>query len=384
METFLEAKNGPIFVAPMVRGSELPFRMYCRRYGFKILYSPMIKSEQVVKGDKQEMKLLETCEGDTPLVAQLSGRDPHTLYAAAKLVINAFGKNLNAIDLNLGCLQKCAEKGKYGAFLLEEPDQTFKCIKSLCKASNDHYKQCNKRVLIFCKIRIGQTISETLKYAQVIEKAGAQLIAVHCRLRQSKHDGLPDYKHAKALVDKINLPIVVNGNINSVNQAKSVIKQTGCLATMSATAILRNPRLLRLNGSKDDEGLSSPSSLALEYINFCAQYPPPDPLYIRKHFRWIFRNELEPKVNLLTDEDWKNAINDEKNGWKIKLWNFLVRPYLNSLDQFKDICTLYDFHIKAGNCNSNMGKNANINIIPTFKSIKTKKLENNNKKIQSV
>ena len=119
----------------------------------------MIKSEQIVKGDKHEMKLLETCEGDTPLVAQLSGRDPRTLYAAANIVINAFGKNLNAIDLNLGCPQKCAEKGKYGAFLLEEPDQTFKCIESLCKASNDYYKLCNKRILIFCKIRIGQTIS---------------------------------------------------------------------------------------------------------------------------------------------------------------------------------------------------------------------------------
>ena len=59
----------------MVRGSELAFRMHCRKYNFKVLYTPMIKSEHIVKGSAEELKLLETCEGDTPLVAQLCGRD---------------------------------------------------------------------------------------------------------------------------------------------------------------------------------------------------------------------------------------------------------------------------------------------------------------------
>ena len=122
----------------MVRGSELAFRMHCRKYNFNILYTPMIKSEHIVKESAEELKLLETCEGDTPLVAQLCGRDPKTLYDAAKVIIAAFGKNLSAIDLNLGCPQACAEKGKYGAFLLEEPEQTSKCIASLCKATKEN------------------------------------------------------------------------------------------------------------------------------------------------------------------------------------------------------------------------------------------------------
>lgn len=273
MDVFLNAANGPIWGAPMVRGSDLPFRMYCRQYGFKVLYTPMIKSEQIMKGDSKELKLLETCKGDTPLVAQLSGRDPTTLYRAAKVVIKAFGENLNAIDFNLGCPQACAEKGKYGAFLLEEPEQTFKCIQSLRKASTECTDDSsNKRKIpIFCKIRIANTIDNTVRYAKLIKDAGAQLIAVHCRVRESKHDGAPNYDHAKALVEQLQpLPIVVNGNINNKKEAKQVIQRTGCLATMSATAILRNPRLLM-------DGSFSPSALALEYVNFCTLHPPPDP-----------------------------------------------------------------------------------------------------------
>ena len=70
-----------------------------------------------------ELKLLQTCEGDTPLVAQLSGRDPETLYQAAKIVIASFGDNLSAIDLNLGCPQECAKKVNMALF----------CWTSLCK-----------------------------------------------------------------------------------------------------------------------------------------------------------------------------------------------------------------------------------------------------------
>ena len=382
METFLNVENGPIWAAPMVRGSELAFRMYLRKYHFQICYTPMIKSELIVLGkNKMELKLLQTCEGDTPLVAQLSGRDPETLYQAAKIVIASFGDNLSAIDLNLGCPQECAKKGKYGAFLLDEPMQTFHCIQALCKASveNVNLNTNKKKIPIFCKIRIANTVEETLKYAKVIENAGAQLLAVHCRIRQSKHDGLPNYSYAKALVNNLKIPIVVNGNVNDVKQAKQIIDAVGCLATMSATAILRNPQLLHHNIDNTIGSIPLPSSLANEYINFAIKYPPPDPLYIRKHFRWIFRNELEPKKPLITDEDWQNATNDVKNGWRVKLWTFLVRPYLKSLKQFRNVCKLYDVN-SEGNLNRNIkyyvkfcDKNKVIEeefIQPTFKSIR--------------
>ena len=367
MEPFLDQANGPIWGAPMVRGSELAFRMNCRKHNFKVMYTPMLKSEHVVKGSADELKLLETCEGDTPLVAQLCGRDPKTLYDAAKVVIAAFGKNLNAIDLNLGCPQVCAEKGKYGAFLLEEPEQTSKCIASLCKATKEN---SDRDLPVFCKIRIGNTVGQTVRYAEVIKSAGAKLIAVHCRTRMSKHDGPADYEHAKALVQKLDIPVVVNGNINTVKGARRILQETGCLAAMSATALLRNPRLLK--GADEMEGVGGDgfaSSLALEYLSFCEKYPPPSPLYIRKHFRWIFRNILEPKEPLLTSEDWQKMVNDPENGWKLKMWTFLNRPCLVSTAQFTDICRLYEFKVGM----SKNKKRQALDEVPTFRSIRKKR-----------
>ena len=111
------------------------------------------------------------------------------------------------------------------------------------------------------------------------------------------------------------------------------------------------------------------SSLAFEYLSFCEKYPPPSPLYIRKHFRWIFRNILEPKKPLLTSEDWQNTINDPENGWKLKMWTFLNRPYLVSIAQFKDICRLYEFKLGI----STNKKRQAIDEAPTFRSIRKKR-----------
>ena len=201
-------------------------------------------------------------------------------------------------------------------------------------------------------------------------EAGAKLVAVHCRTRLSKHDGPADYDHAKALVQKLDIPIVVNGNINSVKGAHEILQKTGCLAAMSATALLRNPRLLVSPDEMEKmSGEGVASSLAFEYLSFCEKYPPPSPLYIRKHFRWIFRNILEPKEPLVTSEDWQKMVNDPDNGWKLKMWTFLNRPYLVSIAQFKDICKLYEFKMGIA---TNKKRQA-IEEVPSFRSIRKKR-----------
>ncbi len=71
--------------------------------------------------------------------------------------------NVIAIDFNLGCPQECAEKGMYGAFLMEEFDITSKCVKSLSITS---------KVPIFCKIRIAKTLHDTIGYAKMLQDSG--------------------------------------------------------------------------------------------------------------------------------------------------------------------------------------------------------------------
>eukprot|EP00752_Nemacystus_decipiens_P007003 g6281.t1 len=103
-------------VAPMVDQSELAFRRLCRRYGSNLCYTPMYNSKCFAVSRTYRKSNFDPHPEDRPLIVQFCGHDPALLLASAKFV----EKDCDAIDLNLGCPQGIARKGRYGAFLLEE------------------------------------------------------------------------------------------------------------------------------------------------------------------------------------------------------------------------------------------------------------------------
>ena len=105
----------------MVGGSELAFRLLCRRYASRNLlcYTPMMSSERFATEPEYRKEAFQTTPEDRPLVAHFSGNDPKIMLAAARHVE---GK-CDAIDLNLGCPQRIAHSGHFGSFLLDDADR---------------------------------------------------------------------------------------------------------------------------------------------------------------------------------------------------------------------------------------------------------------------
>jgi tRNA-dihydrouridine synthase len=339
--------NEKLILAPMVRGSELAFRMLIRQHGgLSLCYSPMLRASEVVKAhdlwkqqkssevNHEDGKLLltDSATNDRPLVVQLCGSSPQELYTATRAVLEIFDevhKNpLNGIDLNLGCPQKCAHDGGFGAFLAEE--RAMECVAAMQRAIDDGYcGSGNERPWLSCKIRLLDSTVQTIAFAQGLQDAGCQLLAVHCRQRTDKHHGECDLETGKQLVHALTIPVVINGSITSLKDVESTLERTGCASVMASRALLENPLLfVETSGTK-----TNPAVLAADYLEFCELYPPPSPLYIQKHLRWIFRQELQPKTALCTREDYRN--------WKARLWTFLVRPYLDTLSQFRQVVGLY-------------------------------------------
>jgi len=232
-------------LAPMVGASELPFRLLCRKYGATLAYTPMMSSKQFISDDPTYRTTeFQTIPEDRPLVAHFSANDPVEFAKAAKLV----EEQCDAIDLNLGCPQRTAYVGHFGSYLLEKKDRELVC--SMVKAASKATKNP-----IFVKIRLLDTISETIELCRQLKDAGAALIAIHARLRASFERKGPGARDGPAMLDQVlevknalkstgdDIPIISNGNIITFDDVKDNLSFTTADGVMSAEGILDDPTL---------------------------------------------------------------------------------------------------------------------------------------------
>ncbi|KAK9451570.1 dihydrouridine synthase-domain-containing protein [Limtongia smithiae] len=225
-------------VAPMVDQSELAWRRLSRQLGADLCYTPMFHAKQFATVEKYRAQMFDALDGDKtadrPLVVQFCANDPETLLQAAKFVED----HCDAVDLNLGCPQNIAKKGKYGSFLQDDWDLIYKLINIL---------HVNLSVPVTAKIRMFTSKERTLEYAKMILSAGAQILTVHGRTREMKgqQTGLADWSIIRYLRD--NLPpdtvIFANGNLLYHEDISRCLEATGADAVMSAEGNLHNPAL---------------------------------------------------------------------------------------------------------------------------------------------
>ena len=263
--------NYQYILAPMVGASELAFRLLCRKYGTTLAYTPMMIASEFVKEATTAAAAAAAANGknnannssssssssdyniansnicefqsipqDRPLVVHFAANDPTIFAAAAQLV----ERHCDAIDLNLGCPQRTAYLGHFGSYLLTNADRRLIC--DIIRAG-----KMAVSVPIFVKIRLLDTIDETMTLCHQLRDAGASLIAIHARYRASWERSSASAREGPALLDQIalikasmpNFPIIANGNVINYTDVISNLELTGADGIMSAEGILDNPAL---------------------------------------------------------------------------------------------------------------------------------------------
>lgn len=207
-----------------------------RAQNFEPLHVPLTPptEENSARSDCYDTYLDGHPKFDRPLIVQFCSNSPHDLLAAARYV-EPF---CDAVDLNLGCPQGIAKKGKYGSYLQEDWDLIFKLINEL---------HTHLSIPVTAKIRILETRERTLEYAKMILAAGASIITVHGRQRFQKghYTGLADWSVLRYLRD--NLPpdtvIFANGNVLQHNDIARCLEATGADGIMSAEGALADPTI---------------------------------------------------------------------------------------------------------------------------------------------
>ncbi|KAK7037637.1 tRNA dihydrouridine synthase [Paramarasmius palmivorus] len=185
---------------------------------------------------------------DRPLVIQFCANDPDKLLESAQ----ALEGYCDAIDINLGCPQDIAKKGKYGAFLMEDWDLIYRLINTLHE---------NLSIPVTAKFRVFPTVEKTVEYAKMLESAGAQILTCHGRLREQRgqNAGLADWAKIRAVKQAVSVPVFANGNILFQSDIQRCLDETGCDGVMSAEGQLYNAALF--NGlASSEQALSSSSS----------------------------------------------------------------------------------------------------------------------------
>lgn len=222
----------------MVEGSEYAWRELSRQYGAELCYSPMLHARLFSESDKARLGFWSSMKTakESKLIVQFCANDPEILLKAAKEVV----PYADGVDINFGCPQGIARKGKYGAFLQDDWPLVHSLIDILHK---------NLDIPVTAKIRIFAEKEKTLKYARMVLDAGANILSVHCRTREQKGQltGLGDWSVLRYLRD--NLPpetvLFANGNILYHEDIHACLEATGFDGMMVAETNLHNPGIFK-------------------------------------------------------------------------------------------------------------------------------------------
>jgi tRNA-dihydrouridine synthase 1 len=242
----------------------------------------MLNSKIFAADERYRREHFTTSPDDRPLAAQFCADDPDTFVAAAKYVQD----HVDAVDLNLGCPQGIARKGHYGAFLQDE----WELVASIVRKAADELT-----VPVWCKIRIFPCQEKSVAYARMLEGAGCSLLAVHGRTRDHKGKFSPpaNWETIRAIKRAVGIPVIANGNVLSLEDAKRALIETEADGVMSAFALLDNP-------ANFYEGPREPPSrleLAREYLALAEKDGTPMRM-VRLHMFKLFRSRLDVNIDL--------------------------------------------------------------------------------------
>lgn len=228
--------DNPIIVAPMAGVSDVSFRMMLRQFNPGLIYTEMVSDKAIVYRNERTLKMMEIPEIDHPIALQLFGHDLDTMVEAAQYIDET--SSCDILDINMGCPVLKVVKNEAGSALLKDPDYIYTLMKSIVDAVKKP---------VSAKIRLGwdKESVNAVEVAKALEQAGVSMIAVHGRTRSQMYQGTVDIEGIAKVKKAVSIPVIANGDINSLDSAKRMFESTQSDGIMIGRATLKNPWLIK-------------------------------------------------------------------------------------------------------------------------------------------
>ena len=229
----VELKNN-IFLAPMAGITDRAFRIVCEKFEPGLVYTEMISSKGLFHNDSKTKLLLNMEDEKRPIAVQIFGSDVESMKYAAEYV----SKYADIIDINMGCPAPKVVKNGDGSKLLLDLPKAYEIIKEVVKSVS---------IPVTVKFRKGWDNDNivAVDMAKIAEDAGASAITIHGRTRSEFYSGTADWNIIKSVKENVNIPVIGNGDIKNVDDAKRIFELTGVDAIMIGRASLGKPWIFK-------------------------------------------------------------------------------------------------------------------------------------------
>ena len=251
-----------VILAPMAGITSFGYRKFMAQFGPSCCVTEMVSDMGLIYGNKETKTYVEFEKLNIPTGVQLFGNSAENLAKAA-LICEKLNQNIDYYDINMACPVNKVFKTGAGSALLKNPKLCGDIVRAVKEATHKP---------VTAKIRIGVD-SKHINFLEVIDelqKAGVDMIAIHPRTTKEMYGGLPHWELLKDLRSKMSVPLVVSGNIFTVEDAIKALDITGADAVMIARGGVGNPRLItNINNRLDGKEVDVPT--LDEQINYCLE-----------------------------------------------------------------------------------------------------------------
>ena len=260
-----------VLVGPMAGISDVSFRAMLAPFQPGLIYSEMISDKALIFKNQKTIDMCRIDPEEKLVALQLFGMDVDEMVQGA--IYMDKHTNADIIDINMGCPAPKVVKGNGGASLMKYPELAFKIVEAVVK-------NVSKPVTVKMRTGWDDKNINAVEMAIGLEKAGASMISIHGRTRQQMYSGEVDFETIRKVKEAVSIPVIGNGSIRSVKDAREMIEKTGVDGIMISRGILSNPWLI-------------------EEINADLEGRPFDPIFdVEERFKWL-RGQMESMIHYL-------------------------------------------------------------------------------------